>query len=115
MKQIERKNSPQRLICELLQHTPEMTIADISAARQVHARAVARQLDSLVAEGFVMASGYPRRYQRTQKPLPDVVPRTPRSELETSRRRPARKAPHRTVISPAFGDLERVVSCWVGS
>ena len=113
MKQIERKGSPQRLICELLQRKPGMTIAEISAVRGVHARAVARQLDSLVDAGFLSATGYPRHYTRTAKPLPAVASRTPRSELDAARRQRELQALQRRLsFKPMPTDLDRVFAQW---
>jgi predicted transcriptional regulator len=113
MKQIERKGSPRRLICALLGRTPGMKIAEISASRGVHARAVARQLDSLVGAGYLLASGYPRRYMCTAKPIPRVVSRAPKSELgETRCRREREELQRKPNFEPAATDLDLVFAQW---
>lgn len=115
MKQIERDGSPQRAICALLGATPGMTIAEIAAARGVHPRAVARQVQALMKEGFVCGGGYPRRYSMTSKPMPAAVPSTPQSAVVTRARRREEEGIHKSFGIPSVGDLERVVSSWVGS
>ncbi|WP_144245564.1 ArsR family transcriptional regulator [Burkholderia multivorans] len=79
MKQIERHGSAQRQICLLLASQGAMTINEIAAVRGVHPRATARQLDALTEAGFVSTSGTPKRYARTEKPIPAVVPLAPKS------------------------------------
>ncbi|MGK8202910.1 helix-turn-helix domain-containing protein [Burkholderia cenocepacia] len=114
MKQIERNGSAQRQICQLLASHGAMTINEIAEVRSVHPRATARQLDALSEAGFVSASGKPKRYARTEKPIPAVVPLTPKSARIAERRRrdEARiRAPFRI---PEPTELERVMSCWVG-
>ncbi|EMN5130214.1 MarR family transcriptional regulator [Burkholderia contaminans] len=114
MKQIERNGSAQRCICELLERHGAMTIKEIAAARQIHPRATARQLDALEDQGYVCASGSPMRYTRTGKPIPAVVPLTPKSQrIAESRRRDMDRvsAPFRV---PEPTELDRVMLSWVG-
>ncbi|WP_175018487.1 winged helix-turn-helix transcriptional regulator [Burkholderia contaminans] len=114
MKQIERNGSAQRCICELLERHGAMTINELAAARGVDPRPIARQLDALLEAGFVSASGLPRRYCRTAKPIPPVVPLTPKSaRIAESRRRDKDRvsAPFRV---PEPTELDRVMLSWVG-
>ncbi|WP_175803704.1 winged helix-turn-helix transcriptional regulator [Burkholderia ambifaria] len=114
MKQIEREGSAQRQICKLLERNGAMTINELAEARGIHPRATARQLDALSDAGFVSASGMPRRYSRTAKPIPPVVPLTLKSaRIAESRRRDAARvsAPFRI---PGPTELDRVMSSWVG-
>ncbi|PRX32240.1 hypothetical protein B0G75_104261 [Paraburkholderia sp. BL18I3N2] len=115
MKQIEREGSAQRAICALLGATPGMTIAAIAAARGVHPRAIARQVQALMKEGFVCGAGYPRQYRMTSKPMPAPVASTPQSAVVTRARRREKEATDKPFGIPSVGDLERVVSSWVGS
>ncbi|VWB67716.1 MarR family transcriptional regulator [Burkholderia lata] len=114
MKQIEREGSAQRCICELLTRRGAMTINEIAEARGIHPRATARQLDTLEDQGYVCASGSPMRYTRTGKPIPAVVPLTPKSaRIAESRRRDKERvsAPFRI---PEPTELDRVILFWVG-
>ncbi|MGR3909996.1 MarR family transcriptional regulator [Burkholderia sp. SR8] len=115
MKQIERNGSAQRQICLLLASNGAMTINEIAEVRGIHPRATARQLDALAEAGFVSASGSPKRYTRTQKPIPPVVPLMPKSaRIAESRQRDAARVsvPFRI---PAPTDLDRVMLSWVGA
>lgn len=114
MKQIERDGSPQRAVCALLEQQPGMTVAEISAARAVNNRAIGRQLDMLMRDGFVRREGYPRLYFWTGKPIPDVVPRTPDAERAAARARRDRTEVSNPFGLGARGDLERVFLSWVG-
>jgi len=115
MKQIERNGSPQRLICLLLASRGAMTINEIAAERRIGPRATARQLDSLTEAGFVSASGSPKRYTRTDKPIPPVVPLTPKSaRIAESRRRDAERV-SMPIRIPAPTELDRVMLSWVGA
>jgi DNA-binding Lrp family transcriptional regulator len=114
MKQIERQGSAQRCICELLERRSPMTINEIAEVRGIHPRATARQLDALAAAGFVSASGSPKRYTRTGKPIPAAIPLTPKSaRIAESRRRDVERVsgPFRV---PEPTDLDRVMLSWVG-
>ncbi|MGU7853109.1 helix-turn-helix domain-containing protein [Burkholderia orbicola] len=114
MKQIERQGSAQRQICLLLASRGAMTINEIAEVRGIHPRATARQLDALAEAGFVSAAGYPKCYTRTQKPIPAIVPLTPKSAriAESRRRDKARvSAPFRV---PEPTELDRVMLSWVG-
>ncbi|MCA8203182.1 hypothetical protein LGM71_19200 [Burkholderia sp. AU33545] len=114
MKQIERQGSAQRCICELLEHRVPMTINEIAEVRGIHPRATARQLDALTEAGFVSASGSPKRYARTDKPIPPVVPLTRKSaRIAESRRRDAVRVSTPFRI-PAPTELDRVMLSWVG-
>ncbi|TPQ45805.1 hypothetical protein C2U71_11080 [Burkholderia ubonensis] len=114
MKQIERNGSAQRQICLLLANRGAMTTSQIADVRGVHPRATARQLDALTEAGFVSASGSPKRYTRTAKPLPAVVPLTPKSaRITESRRRDAERVSMPFRI-PAPTELDRVMLSWVG-
>ncbi|WP_175812268.1 winged helix-turn-helix transcriptional regulator [Burkholderia contaminans] len=115
MKQIERDGSAQRCICELLTSCGPMTINEIAEARGIHPRATARQLDVLEDQGYVCASGSPMRYTRTGKPIPSVVPRTPKSaRIAESRRRDVERVSMPFRI-PAPTELDRVMLSWVGA
>jgi len=114
VKQIEREGSAQRCICQLLDRRGPMTINELAAARGVDQRPTARQLDALSVAGFVSASGLPKRYIRTENPIPAAVPLTPKSaRIAEQRRRDAARvsAPFR-ILEPT--ELERVMSHWVG-
>ncbi|HDR9172741.1 helix-turn-helix domain-containing protein [Burkholderia vietnamiensis] len=114
MKQIEREGSAQRCICELLARRSPMTINEIAEARGIHPRATARQLDALAAAGFVSAAGIPKRYTRTKKPIPAIVPLAPKSaRIAESRRRDAERVSTPFRI-PAPTELDRVMLSWVG-
>lgn len=114
MKQIERQGSAQRCICELLARRSPMTINEIAEVRGTHPRATARQLDALAEAGFVSAAGYPKRYARTKKPIPAIVPLTPKSaRVAESRRRDAERVSMPFRI-PAPTELDRVMLSWVG-
>lgn len=119
VKQIERDGSPQRRICALLGECFPLTVKQIAEMRGINARAICRQLDALVADGYVEyqpGGGHtPRLYQRTAKPLPAPVARAPRSEVVAQRRRREREALESRFRIPARGELERVVSAWVGA
>ncbi|HDR9314160.1 hypothetical protein [Burkholderia vietnamiensis] len=115
MKQIEREGSAQRCICELLARRSPMTINEIAEARGIHPRATARQLDALAAAGFVSAAGIPKRYTRTKKPIPAIVPLAPKSaRIAESRRRDAERVSTPFRI-PAPTELDRVMLSWVGA
>ncbi|ENH6337977.1 hypothetical protein ABWH74_001277 [Burkholderia vietnamiensis] len=115
MKQIEREGSPQRCICQLLARRSPMTINEIAEARGIHPRATARQLDALAAAGFVSAAGIPKRYTRTKKPIPAIVPLAPKSaRIAESRRRDAERVSTPFRI-PAPTELDRVMLSWVGA
>ncbi|MCO1349233.1 hypothetical protein L0Z31_17360 (plasmid) [Burkholderia vietnamiensis] len=115
MRQIEREGSAQRCICELLARRSPMTINEIAEARGIHPRATARQLDALAAAGFVSAAGIPKRYTRTKKPIPAIVPLAPKSaRIAESRRRDAERVSTPFRI-PAPTDLDRVMLSWVGA
>lgn len=114
MKQIEREGSAQRCICELLARRSPMTINEIAEARGIHPRATARQLDALAEAGFVSAAGIPKRYTRTKKPIPAIVPLAPKSaRIAESRRRDAERVSTPFRI-PAPTELDRVMLSWVG-
>ncbi|MDF3091437.1 winged helix-turn-helix domain-containing protein [Burkholderia semiarida] len=114
MKQIERQGSAQRSICELLERHGAMTINELAAARGVDPRPIARQLDALLEAGFVSASGSPKRYTRSEKPIPAVVPLKPKSaRIAESRRRDAARVSMPFRI-PAPTELDRVMLSWVG-
>lgn len=119
MKQIERDGSPQRRICALLDECFPLTVKQIAGMRGINARAICRQLDALVEAGYVEfrpGGGHtPRLYRRTTKPLPGPVARTPRAEVVAQRRRREREALEARFRIPARGELERVVSAWVGA
>ncbi|WP_158683418.1 hypothetical protein [Burkholderia sp. BE12] len=114
MKQIERNGSAQRQICLLLASYGAMTINEIAEMRGVHPRATARQLDALAEARFVSASGNPKRYTRTKKPIPAIVPLAPKSaRIAESRRRDAERVsmPFR-ILAPT--ELDQVMLSWVG-
>ncbi|WP_208456393.1 hypothetical protein [Burkholderia vietnamiensis] len=92
-----------------------MTINEIAEARGIHPRATARQLDALAAAGFVSAAGIPKRYTRTKKPIPAIVPLAPKSaRIAESRRRDAERVSMPFRI-PAPTELDRVMLSWVGA
>ncbi|RQU89781.1 ArsR family transcriptional regulator [Burkholderia cenocepacia] len=114
MKQIERNGSAQRQICLLLASRGAMTINEIAEVRGIHPRATARQLDALSDAGYVSASGSPKRYARTQKQIPPVVPLTSKSaRIAESRRRDMERVSMPFRI-PAPTELDRVMLSWVG-
>ncbi|MGQ7939148.1 hypothetical protein [Paraburkholderia sp. D1E] len=116
MKQIERKNSPQRALCEILRSHPDVTMKDLAELRSVHPRAVARQIQALVTDGFVYGAGYPRRYRMTSKPLPDALAPTPRSRATMKCRSHGRHGGVSSgFLGPAVGDLEPVMYAWAGA
>ncbi|AOI92551.1 helix-turn-helix domain-containing protein [Burkholderia pseudomultivorans] len=112
MKQIERNGSAQRQICQLLASHGAMTINEIAEVRSVHPRATARQLDALSEAGFVSASGKPKRYARTEKPIPAVVPLTPKSARIAERRQGDQARVSAPFRVPEPTELERVISRW---
>ncbi|HDR9275355.1 TPA: hypothetical protein QDB24_003447 [Burkholderia vietnamiensis] len=115
MKQIERNGSAQRQICLLLASRGAMTINEVAEDRGIGPRATARQLDALAEAGFVSAAGSPKRYTRTQKPMPPVVPLTTKSaRIAESRRRDAERVSTPFRI-PAPTELDRVMLSWVGA
>ncbi|MBU9373425.1 helix-turn-helix domain-containing protein [Burkholderia multivorans] len=114
MKQIERNGSAQRQICLLLASRGAMTISEIAEARGVHPRATARQLDALADAGFVCASGSPKRYARTEKPIPAVVPLTPKAARIAERRRREEERVSMPFRVPEPTELDRVMLSWVG-
>lgn len=115
MKQIERNGSPQRQICLLLASGGAMTINEIAETRGIHPRATARQLDSLAEAGFVSASGSPKRYTRTTKPIPIVVPLTPKAACIADRRRRDEERVSAPFLVPEPTELDRVMLSWVGA
>ncbi|RQN37353.1 helix-turn-helix domain-containing protein [Paraburkholderia tropica] len=112
MKQIERSGSAQREIATILDENPGITIANIAAMRRVNERAIARQLDRLVDLDVVRSEGYPKRWYRTGRPLPAVVPRTQKSEKIEQRRRREKERASTTFCIPAPGELERIFLTW---
>lgn len=115
MKQIERNGSPQRQICLLLASRGAMTINEIAETRGIHPRATARQLDALTDAGFVCSSGSPKRYSRTAKPIPAVVPLTRKAERIAERRRRDEERVSVPFRVPEPTELERVMLSWVGA
>ncbi|QVN18744.1 hypothetical protein [Burkholderia pyrrocinia] len=115
MKQIERDGSPQRQICALLERVGAMTINELAEARGIHPRATARQLDALSESGFVRASGTPKRYTRTAKPIPAVVPLTPKAARIAERRRRDEVAVSAPFRIPEPTELDRVMLSWTGA
>ncbi|WP_193098000.1 MarR family winged helix-turn-helix transcriptional regulator [Burkholderia sp. Z1] len=114
MKQIERNGSPQRQICMLLASRGAMTINEIAETRGIHPRSTARQLDALTDAGFVSASGTPKRYTRTAKPIPAVVPLTPKAARIAERRRRDEERVAVPFHVPEPTELDRVMLSWVG-
>ncbi|RQQ54286.1 hypothetical protein DF121_08215 [Burkholderia stagnalis] len=91
-----------------------MTINEVAAARGIHPRATARQLDVLVQDGFVSVAGSPKRYQRTGKPIPPIAPLKLKSARIAERRRREAEAIAAPFRLPEPTELERVMSSWVG-
>jgi len=92
-----------------------MTINAVAAERGIHPRATARQLDALVGAGFVSASGSPKRYARTGKAIPAIVPLTPKSARVAERRRRDRVRISALSGIPEPTALDRVMLSWVGA
>jgi predicted ArsR family transcriptional regulator len=114
MKQIERKGSAQRELCELLGRLGPLTIKDLAARRGIDARSTARQLDALVEAGYVQFSGRPRLYERTDKMLPPAIARKPKSEAIARRRRRDEESVARPLVTPQQRVLDAVFLAWKG-
>ena len=112
MKQIERDGSPQRRICALLDRLGRQTVKQLAALRGMDPRATARQLDILVENGYVRRRGRPAMYERTEKCLPTVVPRKPKSEAIAIARQRDADALRKPFIKPGQHALDRVFSTW---
>lgn len=114
MKQIERKGSAQREICELLKKFGPLAIKNLAALRGIDDRSTGRQLDALVEAGYVKFSGRPRLYERTSKALPPVLARTPKSEVVVRSRRRNEASLTQPLVPPDQRALDRVFAAWQG-
>jgi len=114
MKQIERKGSAQRELCELLGRLGPLTIKDLAARRGIDARSTARQLDALVEAGYVQFSGRPRLYARTDKALPRIQARKPKCEEIAQRRRRDKESIGQPLVTPQQRALDAVFLAWQG-
>jgi DeoR/GlpR family transcriptional regulator of sugar metabolism len=112
VKQIERNGSPQRQICSLLDSCPGLTVAEVAGRRKICDRTIARQLESLMDQGFLRAFGHPRRWYRTDRPIPEIAARKPKCELIEQRRQIEKERVSRPFCIPEPSDLERIFLTW---